>query len=106
MTLRVCRCLQRGPATQSSAVHIPYIHIPAAHPPAGHAKRQQQHPALDLQPQKQRLWEVRTVFTEASVIPGTVFDLRFRVDVQEWAFLVTAFPCTKGKHTSQSTVQV
>lgn len=26
MTLRVCRCLQRGPATQSSAGHIPYIH--------------------------------------------------------------------------------
>lgn len=33
-----------------------------------------------------------TMFTEASVIPGTVFDLRFRVDVQEWTFFVTAFP--------------
>lgn len=33
-----------------------------------------------------------TMFAEASVIPGTVFDLRLRVDVQEGAFFVTAFP--------------
>lgn len=33
-----------------------------------------------------------TVFAEASVIPGTVFDLRLRVNVQEWTFLITAFP--------------
>lgn len=51
---------------------------------------------LDLQAQEQKLWEAHTVFAEASVIPGTVFDLRLRVNVQEWTFLVTAFPCTKG----------
>lgn len=31
---------------------------------------------------------VRTVFAEASVIPGTVFDLGLWVNVQEWTFLV------------------
>lgn len=31
---------------------------------------------------------VRTVFAEASVIPGTVFDLGLWIDVQEWTFLV------------------
>lgn len=42
MTLRVCRCLHRGPATaQSSAVHIPHIQIPAEH-----AKMEEQHSPL------------------------------------------------------------
>lgn len=109
MTLRVCRCLHRGPATtQSSAAHIPYTHIPAD-PSTSTSRACKDGTAtlpLDLQAQEQKLWEAHTVFAEASVIPGTVFDLRLRVNVQEWTFLVTAFPCTKGKHTSQSIVQV
>ena len=32
----------------------------------------------------------RTMFAEASVIPGTVFDLRLWVDVEERTLLVTA----------------
>ena len=33
---------------------------------------------------------VRAVTTEASVVPGTVSDLGFRVDVEEWTLLVVA----------------
>lgn len=86
MTLRVCRCLQRGPATQRSAVPTPHIHVPAD--PSTATSR--------LCKDGAALWEAHTVFAEASVIPGTVFDLRLRVNVQEWTFLVTAFPCTKA----------
>lgn len=31
-----------------------------------------------------------TVFAEAPVVPGAVFDLRLWIDVQEWTLLVTA----------------
>lgn len=31
-----------------------------------------------------------TVFAETSVVPGTVFDLRLWIDVQEGTFLVAA----------------
>lgn len=34
---------------------------------------------------------VRTMFAEASVIPGTVFDLGLWINVQEWTFLVATF---------------
>lgn len=39
-----------------------------------------------------------TMFTEAAVIPRAVLDLGLRVDVQEGALLVAAFPCRKCGH--------
>lgn len=33
---------------------------------------------------------LRTVTTEPSIVPGTITDLAFGVDVEEWAFLVVA----------------
>lgn len=39
-----------------------------------------------------------TMLTEAAVIPRAVLDLGLRVDVQEGALLVAAFPCRKCGH--------
>lgn len=39
-----------------------------------------------------------TMLTEAAVIPRAVLDLGFRVDVQERALLIAAFPCRKCEH--------
>lgn len=38
-----------------------------------------------------------TVFAEASIIPGTVFDFGFGINVQERTFLVATLAC-KGQH--------
>lgn len=39
-----------------------------------------------------------TVLTEATIVPRAVLDLGLRVDVQEGALLVAAFPC-RETHT-------
>lgn len=40
------------------------------------------------------------MLTETAVIPRAVLDLRLRVDVQEGALLVAAFPCRKCRHVA------
>lgn len=39
------------------------------------------------------------MFAEASVIPGTIFDLGLWIDMQEWTFLVATLTC-KSQHTN------
>ena len=38
---------------------------------------------------------------EASIVPGTVFNLGFWVDVKERAFLITALTCKENRAPSQ-----
>lgn len=40
-----------------------------------------------------------TVFAEASVVPGTVFDFGLGVNVQKWTFLVATLTCERPTQT-------
>ena len=81
MTLLVCLCLQSGPATdrkggmegcthdKSISRVLSFLVIIYAMPESCGERKP-------------------TVFAEASVIPGAVFDLRLWINVQKWTLLV------------------